>query len=86
MKEKYKLKYSLWYDPDGDHCVDFRWDESYKLLAKKGQIAERIVITEEVIEEYCLDRSEIWKTMYLFNNGNYLLSQEEYSKDFERVK
>ena len=32
---KYKLKTSIYYDEDGDSTFDYKWDSTYKLLAKK---------------------------------------------------
>lgn len=83
-KKKYKLKYSLYCDEDYE-CLDTcKLDDDYILFAKKGLIAERFELTEEVREEYCVYDKE-YKTLYLFKNGNYLLSQADYSEDFEEV-
>lgn len=82
MKDLWKLKESLYRDSDYYAVDNYKAGDDWKLFVKKGQIAERIVITEEVIDQYCLDNSEIWKTLYVFNNGNYVLSQDDYCDYF----
>lgn len=85
MKDLYKLKLSLYADEDYETLEPYKWDEHYSLFAKKGQIAERIEITEEIRDEYCIS-DNMWRFMYLFKNGNYVLCQEDYSNDFEPLK
>ena len=84
-KELYKLKHSLYYDEDGDIAVPCRYDDTYKLLARKGQIAERFELTDELREEYSV-YDKMWKYIWLFNSGcNWLLTQDEECEDFEKV-
>lgn len=85
MKDLWKLKHTLYADEDFETVDTYKWNENYKLFAKKGQIAERKELTEELREEYCIGE-DIWKTIYIFKNGNYMLCQDEYSDDFEAVK
>lgn len=81
MKDLWKLKWSLYADEDYEIIETYKADENYKLFAKKGQIAERLEITDEIREQYGI-YDDMWKTIYIFKNGNYLLCQEEYSGDF----
>ena len=85
-KELWKLKTSLYVDEDdNDSICNFKWNDNYKLFKKKGQIAERKEYTEALQEEYP-DRSDCdFKSIYIFRDGSYLLSQEEFSDDFESV-
>lgn len=84
MKDLWKLKHSLYADEDSETVDTYKWNENYKLFAKKDQIAERKELTEELREEYCIS-DEIWKTIYIFKNGNYILCQDEYSDDFTKI-
>lgn len=84
MKDLWKLKHSLYTDEDSETVDTCKWNENYKLFAKKGQIAERKELTEELREEYCIS-DHIWKTIYIFKNGNYILCQDEYSDDFTKI-
>lgn len=84
MKDLWKLKCSLYADECNETLDTCKWNDDCKLFARKGQIAERKELTEELREEYCIG-DDIWKTIYIFKNGNYLLSQDEYSDDFEAV-
>ena len=84
MKDLWKLKHTLYADEDFETVDTYKWNENYKLFAKKGQIAERKELTEELREEYCIG-DDFWKTIYIFKNGNYILCQDEYSEDFEAV-
>lgn len=84
MKDLWKLKHSLYTDEDSETVDTCKWNDYYKLFAKKGQIAERKELTEELREEYCIS-DEIWKTIYIFKNGNYILCQDEYSDDFTKI-
>lgn len=84
MKDLWKLKHSLYADEDSETVDTCKWNYYYKLFAKKGQIAERKELTEELREEYCIS-DEIWKTIYIFKNGNYILCQDEYSDDFTKI-
>lgn len=84
MKDLWKLKHSLYADEDFETVDTYKWNENYKLFAKKDQIAERKELTEELREEYCIS-DEIWKTIYIFKNGNYILCQDEYSDDFTKI-
>lgn len=84
MKDLWKLKYALYADEDGGTLDTCKWNDNCKLFAKKGQVAERKELTEELREEYCVGE-DIWKTIYIFKNGNYLLSQDDYSEDFEAI-
>lgn len=81
MKDLWKLKWSLYADEDYQILETYKADENYTLFVKKGQIAERLEITDEIRDEYCI-YDEMWKTMYLFNNGKFLLCQDEYCADF----
>ena len=81
----YKLKWSLYNDSDYDILETCKLDDDYELFAKKGQIAERFELTEDLREEYCIS-DPMWKTIYVFKNCKYLLCQEKYSEDFEPVK
>lgn len=85
MKDLWKLKHTLYADEDFETVDTCKWNENCKLFAKKGQITERKELTEELREEYCIGE-DIWKTIYIFKNGNYILCQDEYSDDFEAVK
>lgn len=84
MKDLWKLKHSLYADEDFETVDTYKWNDYYKLFAKKDQIAERKELTEELREEYCIS-DEIWKTIYIFKNGNYILCQDEYSDDFTKI-
>ena len=84
MKDLWKLKHSLYADEDSETVDTCKWNEYYKLFAKKDQIAERKELTEELREEYCIS-DEIWKTIYIFKNGNYILCQDEYSDHFTKI-
>lgn len=84
MKDLWKLKHSLYTDEDSETVDTYKWNENYKLFAKKDQIAERKELTEELREEYCIS-DEIWKTIYIFKNENYILCQDEYSDDFTKI-
>ena len=80
----YKLKYSLYYDEDGDVALPYRYDNTYKLLAKKGQLAERFELTDELREEHSI-YYPMWKYIWIFRKGcNYLLTQTENCDDFEK--
>lgn len=81
MKDLWKLKWTLYADEDYETLEPYKWDKNYTLFAKKGQIAERFEITDEIRDEYCI-YDYMWKTIYIFNNGKFLLCQEEYSDDF----
>lgn len=83
---KYKLKTSLYYDDDGDIALPYRWDDGCHLLAKKGQIAERFELTDELREEYCV-YDTMWKYIWLFEKRcNYLLTQESECEHFEEIR
>lgn len=84
MKDLWKLKHSLYADEDSETVDTCKWNDYYKLFAKKDQIAERKELTEELREEYCIS-DKIWKTIYIFKNGNYILCQDEYSDDFTKI-
>lgn len=84
MKDLWKLKHALYADEDDETLDTYKWNDKCKLFAKKGQVAERKELTEELREEYCIS-DDIWKTIYIFKNGNYLLSQDDYSEDFEAI-
>ncbi|MGN0961300.1 MAG: hypothetical protein ACI4PF_03785 [Christensenellales bacterium] len=84
--KKYKLKETLYHDADYESVENYKVDNKWRLFAKKGQIAERFVLNEELREEYCIDDDPMWKIIYIFNNGNYILCQDEYSDYFEEVK
>ena len=81
MKDLWKLKWTLYADLDYEILENYKADENYTLFAKKGQIAERFEITDEIRDEYCI-YDNMWKTIYIFNNGKFLLCQEDYSGDF----
>lgn len=82
---KYKLKTSIYYDEDGDSTFDYKWDSTYKLLAKKGQIAERYELTDELREEYSV-YDKMWKYIWVFNKGpSWLLTQDKNCDYFEKV-
>ena len=81
-KKLYKLKTSLYYDEDGEIALPYRWDDGYKLLAKKGQLAERFELTNELREEYSV-YDPMWKYIWVFKNNSYLLTQDENCEDFE---
>lgn len=84
-KETYKLKHSLYYDEDGDIALDYRWDDTYKLLAKKGQLAERFELNDELREEYSV-YDKMWKYIWVFKSGHHwLLTQDKETDDFEKV-
>lgn len=83
-KDLWKLKWAMYADEDYETVENCKWDDNYKLFARKGQVAERFELTEELREEYCI-YDKMWKTMYLFNNGSYILCQDEYSDNFVAV-
>ena len=85
MRDLWKLKHSLYTDWDYEGLSEYKCENTDILFARKGQIAERHELTEELREEFC-EWDEQWKTIYIFKNMNYLLSREEYSDDFEPVK
>lgn len=83
---KYKLKTNLYYDDDGDVVLPYRWDEYSHLLARKGQIAERVELTDELREEHGV-YDTMWKYIWLFQKGcSYLLTQESDCEHFEEIK
>ena len=86
MKKRnlYKLKCSLYNDKDYECLENWKVDDDYKLFARKGQIAERFDLTDNLRDEYCINDS-MWKTIYVFTNGKYLLCQDDYSEHFEKV-
>lgn len=85
MKELYKLKHSLYFDEDGDCALPYKWDDTYQLLARKGQLAERFELTDELREEYGV-YDKMWKYIWVFTTGsNYLLTQDKETDDFEKV-
>ena len=85
MKELYKLKYSLYFDEDGDCVLPYKWDNTYQLLATKGQLAERFELTDELREEYGI-YDKIWKYIWVFTKGcKWLLTQDKECDDFEKV-
>ncbi len=81
MRDLWKLKHTLYYDEDGETAENYKLDDNYKVLAKKGQIAERFELNDEVREEYGI-WDKMWKTIYVFCNYNYLLCQDDYCDDF----
>lgn len=84
MKDLWKLKYTLYCDEDYECVENYKVNDDWKLFAKKGQVAERIELTDENRGDYCA-WEEIWRVAYAFNNGNYVLCQDDYSDDFTAV-
>ena len=83
--EKYKLKTSIYYNEDGDSTFDYKWDSTYILRARKGQIAERYELTDELREEYSV-YDKMWKYIWVFNKGHsWLLTQDKNCDYFEKV-
>ena len=81
----YKLKHSLYYDEDGDVALPYRYDNTYKLLAKKGQLAERFELNDDLREEHSV-YDPMWKYIWSIKKGSsYLLTQDKESDDFEKV-
>lgn len=85
QRSLWKLNTSLWVDDDEYAVLDWKPDETYRLFARKGQIAERKEITDEIREEYCITES-MWKTIYIFEKGNnWILEQREFCDWFDAV-
>ena len=85
MKELYKLKYSLYIDEDGLCALPFKWDDTYQLLARKGQLAERFELTDALRDKYSA-YDKMWKYIWVFTAGHsWLLTQDKESDDFEKV-
>ena len=85
MKELYKLKHSLYFDEDGECVLPYKWDNTYQLLARKGQLAERFELTDELREEYGV-YDKIWKYIWVFTKScSWLLTQDKECDDFVKV-
>lgn len=84
MKNLWKLKCSMYADPYDDTLDNCKWDNDWSLYLKKGQIAKRFELTEEVREKFGV-YDDLWKSIYVFKNNKYLLSQDEYSDDFATI-
>lgn len=81
----FKLKNSLYFDEDGETTYPYRWDEYSQLLAKKGQLAERFKLTDELREEYGI-HDKMWQYIWIFNSGcKWVLTQDEECEDFVKV-
>ena len=66
-------------------ALPFKWDYTYKLLARKGQLAERFELTDELRDKYSAYRS-MWKYIWVFTTGHsWLLTQDKECDDFEKV-
>lgn len=83
MKDLWKLKHSLYVDEDYGTLDDYKWNDDCKLFARKGQVAERFEITEELRNEYLVVGD--MKTIYIFRNGKYMVCKDDYSDDFIAV-
>ena len=76
----YKLKTSLYSNYDDEVVSDSpdfcngKLEDGWNLFAKKGQVAERVEIDDDLRNETNIDN--IYKTMYKFKNGHYVLFQE----------
>ena len=91
-KFNYNLKTTLYFneyydavDDSPDYCNN-KLEAGWKLFARKGQLAKRIEITDEIREEYSFDN--IYNYMYQFKNGYYVLFQNDDLKEelwFEKV-
>ena len=73
MKDLWKLQWSLY------------TGENNTLSFRKGQVAERIVITDEIRQLYNTTDTK-WLTMYLFKNGKFILCEHPYNANFKELE
>lgn len=73
MKDLWKLQWSLY------------TGENNALSFRKGQVAERILINNEIREQYKITDNK-WVAMYLFRNGKFILSANYYNANFKEAE